>query len=225
MLASVRGVDVVVEEGRLVELPTAAASGIERRAFGDFVGPRGELASYALGWSTDAEPRVGRITIGIGAGNPGGGTFHAVVFLGEEGYAFSLGDEPFERVPQGGPDLSADEARAHPDLPFVWWVADVVMARDRRAWWMRHWLEGTMAIQTREVFERDEPVLLVSNDDDDDLWQLIGSSDAGPGGRIGHLFHAVDEDPTLADVLDLQPGERAVRDRTGGAWTRSGGTA
>ena len=213
--------DVVVEEGRLVEVPTPAASGIERRAFGEFVGPRGELASYALGWATDADPRVGRITIGIGAGNPGGGSFHAFVFLGDDGYAFSLSDEPFERVPQGGPDLSAEQARAHGDLQFVWWVADVVMARDRRAWWMLHWLEGTRAIQTREVFERQEPVLLVINDADDELWQLIGSSDAGPDGQIGHLYHAVDEDPTLADVLDLQPGEQAVREHVGGAWTRS----
>ena len=215
------GVDVVVEEGRLVEVPTPGASGTDRRAFGEFIGPRGELASYALGWATDTEPLAGRITIGIGAGNPGGGTFHAIVFLGEEEYAFSLSDEPFERVAQGGPDLSAEQARAHPDLQFVWWVADVVMARDRRAWWMRHWLEGTRAIQTREVFARNEPVLLVVNDGDDELWQLIGSSDAGRDGRIGHLYHAVDEDPTLAEVLDLQPGEQAVRMRIGGAWTRS----
>ena len=213
--------DVVVEEGRLVEVPTPAASGIERRAFGEFVGPRGELASYALGWATDGAPEVGRITIGIGAGNPGGGSFHAFVFLGDDGYALSLSDEPFERVPQGGPDLTAEQARAHGDLQFVWWVADIVMARDRRAWWMLHWLEGTRAIQTREVFERQEPVLLVINDADDELWQLVGSTDAGPGGRIGHLYHAVDEDPTLVDVLDLQPGEQAVRERVGGAWTRS----
>ena len=213
--------DVVVEEGRLVEVPTPGASGVDRRAFGEFVGPRGELASYALGWATDADPPAGRITIGIGAGNPGGGTFHATVFLAEDSYALSLRDEPFERVPQGGPDLTAAAARAHDDLRFVWWVADMVMARDRRAWWMRHWLEGTRAIQTRQVFDRDEPVLLVVNDADDELWQLIGTSDAGPDGLIGHLYHAVDEDPTLADVLDLEPGEQAVRARVGGTWTRS----
>jgi hypothetical protein len=95
------------------------------------------------------------------------------------------------------------------------------MARDRRAWWMRHWLTQTRAIRTRQVFERAEPVLLVINDADDDLWQLIGSGDAGPDGLIGHLHHAVDEDPTLADVLDLEPGEQAVRERVGGPWTRT----
>jgi hypothetical protein len=31
----------------------------------------------------------------------------------------------------------------------------------------------------------------------------------------------VDEDPTLLDILDLGPGERAERDRRGGEWVRS----
>ena len=63
-------------------------------------------------------------------------------------------------------------------------------------------------------------MLLVAHDADDDMWQLIGSSDAGPGGKIGHLFHAVDEDPTLIDVLDLEPGQMAVRKHVGGVWSR-----
>jgi hypothetical protein len=214
-------VDIEVQEGRLVEAPTAAVTGMERRAFGEFVSPRGELASYAFGWTTGAEPHVGALTIGIGAGNEGSGTFHAVVFRHEDGHAFSLTDEPFERVPEGGPDLTAEQARAHEDLPFVWWVADEVMKRDRRAWWMRHWLLGTTSIQTVEVFERREPTLLVAHDDDDGLWQLIGSTDAGSStGKIGHLHHAIDEDPTLIDILDLPPGHGATRSHIGGPWTR-----
>lgn len=89
-----------------------------------------------------------------------------------------------------------------------------------RAWWMRHWLLGTRCIQTIEVFERREPFLLVGNDADDGLWQLIGATDAGSTGKIGHLHHAVDEDPTLVDVLDLPPGHSASRTRVGGPWTR-----
>lgn len=212
--------DPVVSEGRLTEVPTSDATGIERRAFGEFEGPRGELASYAFGWVTSTEPRHARLTIGIGAGNPGGATFHALVAPHDEGHGFSLVDEPFEQVPQGGPDLTADAARAHEDLEFIWFVADTVMARDRRAWWMLHWLAGTRAIQTAEVFELKEPVLLVVNDDDDELWQLIGSTDAGSDGKIGHLHHTVDEDPTLIDVLDLEPGESATRETVGGRWTR-----
>jgi len=124
-------------------------------------------------------------------------------------------------MPEGGPDLTAVQARAHEDLPFVWWVVDRVMERDRRAWWMRHWLLGTNSIQTLEVFERRDPILLISHDAVDVLWQLIGPSPADPAtGKIGHLHHAVDEDPTLVDVLDLEPGHRAVRTHVGGPWTR-----
>lgn len=212
-------VGIQVLEGALVEVPTAEVTGMDRRAFGEFVGPHGELASYAFGWVTGSDPHVARLTVGIGAGNPGGGTFHAVVFADADGHAFSLVDEPFERVPQGGPDLTADQARAHEDLPFIWWVADQVMGRDRRAWWLQHWLLGTTCIQTAEVFERREPVLLVSHEADDGIWQLIGTSDADAAtGRIGHLHHAVDEDPTLIDVLDLAPGCGAVRAGVGKPW-------
>lgn len=213
------GVDIQVREGALTETMTADATGMDRRAHGEFVGPGGELASYAFGWTTGADPHVARLSVGIGAGNPGGGTFHAVIFVNEGGHAFSLTDQPFERVPQGGPDLTADQARAHEDLPFVWWVTDQVMQHDRRAWWMRHWLLGTTCIQTGEVFARREPVLLISHDADDGMWQLIGASDADAGtGRIGHLHHAVDEDPSLIDVLDLPPGRSAARTAAGKPW-------
>jgi hypothetical protein len=212
--------EMTIEEGRLVELPTPGATGMDRRAFGEFVGVGGELASYAFGWTTAAHPHVAHLTVGIGAGNPGGATFHAVLFPDGDGYAFSLVDEPFEDVPEGGPDLAAADARAHPDIDFVWWVADCVMERDRRAWWMVHWLLGTGAIQTPQVFALHEPVLLVSHDADDVLWQLIGTSHAGEDGTISHLCHAVDEDATLLDVLDLAPGEQAVREHAGGPWTR-----
>lgn len=212
-----------MHEGALVELPSAHATGVDRRAFGEFVGPRGELASYAFGWSSASEQHVARLSIGIGVGNPGGGTFHALVFQHEGDRAFSLTDDPFERVPQGGPDLTAAQARAHEDLPFVWWVADTVMTRDRRAWWMLHWLLGTACVQTLEVFERREPALLVTHEADDGLWQLIGATDADSRtGRLGHLHHAVDEDRTLLDVLDLEPGHRAERTRVGGPWTGYG---
>jgi hypothetical protein len=220
----VAGVKIQVVEGRLVEAPTAGAMGMDRRAFGEFIGPRGELASYAFGWTTGSDPHVARLSVGIGAGNPGGGTFHAVAFVNEDGHAYSLVDEPFEDVPEGGLDLTAEQARAHEDLPFVWWVVDRVMQRDRRAWWMRHWLRGTNSIQTLEVFERRDPILLVGHDADDGLWQLIGRTPADPAtGKIGHLHHAVDEDPTLVDVLDLEPGHSATRTQVGGPWTRQVG--
>ena len=39
-----------------------------------------------------------------------------------------------------------DKALAHEDLDYVWYVADNVMIKDRRAWWMDHYLRGTLAV-------------------------------------------------------------------------------
>ncbi|GAA3290575.1 hypothetical protein Dvina_19335 [Dactylosporangium vinaceum] len=211
--------DLKVIEGRLTEQQVGTDT--QRRAFGEFVGPHGELASYAFGWTTGSQHHVAQLTVGIGAGNPGGGTFHAVVFDNGDSYACSLVDEPFERVPEGGPDLTAVEARAHEDLAFIWWVVDRVMERDRRAWWMKHWLLGTTSMQTGEVFARTEPILYVGHDADDGLWQLIGASDAAPAtGKLSHLHHAAERDRTLLDVLDLEPGASAYRAGPDEPWIR-----
>lgn len=210
-------VKIKVEEGRFVVSETE--HGTDRRAFGEFIGPHGELASFAFGWSSEADS--GRISIGIGAGNEGGGTFHAAIFENDGDIAYALIDEPFEDVPEGGPDLTAAEARAHEDLPFVWAVADTVMDRDGRAAWLRHWLLRTTSITTAPVMAGAEPIHYVSHEADDGMWQVIGTSDGTvDNGRVGHLFHLVDADPTIVDVLDLEPGESATRDRVGGPWTR-----
>ena len=78
-----------IQEGRLVEVPTPDATGMDRRAFGEFVSGRGEMASYAIGWTTGAEPHVAHMTIGIGAGNPGGATFHTVLFPDDDDEGYS----------------------------------------------------------------------------------------------------------------------------------------
>lgn len=208
-----------VRPGRLFEDPTPDGTGVERRAFGEFVSGRGELASYALGWTTGGDESIGRLTVGLGAGNPGGGSFHVAVFSHDDSYAMSLVDEPFADVPQGGPDLRREQALAHEDLPFVWFVADQVMDCDPRAWWLRHWMLGTNAVATPEVPGQNQPVLLLQHDDDG-IWQAIGSTDAGDTGGVTHLWHLVDEDPTLVGVLDLSPGQAAWRRRTGAPWQR-----
>ncbi|MDQ3721661.1 MAG: hypothetical protein M3376_01020 [Actinomycetota bacterium] len=92
-----------IEEGRLVELPTPEATGMQRRAFGEFVGIGGELASYALGWTTGAERHVAHKTIGIGAGNAGGATFHAELFSSDDGYAFAPSTSPSNRCRRAAP--------------------------------------------------------------------------------------------------------------------------
>lgn len=210
---------VQVIPGRLVETPTPEATGIHRRAFGEFIGPQGELASYAFGWTTGADPHIARVSVGIGAGNPGGATFHAVVFDHDDSYGYALVDDPFEEVAQGGPHLAAEQARAHEDLPFIWWVIDRVVERDNRVRWMRHWLVQTQSIVAPRVFDRQEPLLRVHHDLDG-IWQLVGTTDAGGAGRVGHLHHAIDEDPALTEILDLEPGRTATRAAPGHPWHR-----
>jgi hypothetical protein len=212
-----------IEEGRFLERPCPHCGRTERRAFGEVESPRGELASYALGWTSEHDDPVGHLTIGIGAGNPGGGSFHIEYRLDTDPPGMRLVDRPFEDVPEGGPDLTREEALAHEDLPFVWFVADNVVLQDRRAWWMRTWLAGTRAFVTAGVAEREAPVCHVIRTSDDE-WQLFERGAGGDGEpHVVHLFHAVDHDPTLVDVLDLEPGERADRPAPGAPWTRGRG--
>ena len=210
-----------IDEGRLVERTCAHCGNVERRAFGDVESRRGELASYAIGWTSGHDDRVGHMTVGIGAGNPGGGSFHAVVGMGDdERWGMGLVDEPFEDVPQGGPDLTREEGLAHVDIDFVWLVADHVMELDRRARWMEHWLRMTPAHATAPVVERAEPVRHVIRHEDG-AWRLLcgtTAEDAEP--LLLHLFHALDEDQTLLDVIDLEPGRRADRNDPGRRWKR-----
>src|SRR5882757_2023558 len=83
------------------------------------------------------------------------------------------------------------------------------------------WLSRTLAITTPQVHRFEEPVLLVLNDtnDNDKYWQLIGESDADKDGVVMHLYHAVEQDPTLAETLVLDQGLSASRHRIGGPWT------
>lgn len=209
-----------VYEGRLVERLCPHCGNLERRAFGEFESSRGELASYAFGWTSGHEDVLAHMTIGIGAGAPGGGTFHMQVRLADSEPGMGLVDEPFEDVPEGGPHLTRAQAIAHADLPFVWVVADTVMADDRRAWWMEHWLRGTPALATPPVVDRVEPVRHVTLDEDGEWRLLCGTTDSDED-QPYTLFLALDDDPTLLEVLDLEPGERAERDGPGRRWKRA----
>jgi hypothetical protein len=74
---------------------------------------------------------------------------------------------------------------------------------------------------TREVMDREEPILLVSHDADDHGWQFIGSTDGMPeNARIIALHEAVALDPSVAELADLPPGWQAQRDAAGQPWTR-----
>jgi hypothetical protein len=209
-----------IEEGRLVEQTCPHCGFVERRAFGESVSKRGELASYAIGWTAGHEDEVGHLTIGIGAGNPGGASFHIEIRMAGDDWAMGLVDRPFEKVPEGGPDLTREQALAHRDLEYVWFVADNVMLQDRRAYWMEHWLRGTRAFVTSRVLEDPTSVRRVVRDEDGD-WQLFDTSDGATGDpRVLHLFHVLGADPSLIEILDLEAGQGASRRSPGAPWAR-----
>ena len=209
----------LIEPGRLIERPCPDCGGIERRAFGEAESHRGELSSYAFGWTSGHEDRVGHMTIGIGAGNEGGGSFNIEIRMHEGSPAMALVDRRFENVPEGGPHLLREEALAHDTLPYIWWVADEVMRQDRRAWWMEAWLRGTRSFATGPVVEETAPVRFVVRDDDGD-WQLLCGTVEPTEAHVFHLHHALDRDQSLLEVLDLEPGERADREGPGAPWRR-----
>ncbi len=210
-----------IEEGCLVESRCPDCGNLERRAFGESISDRGELASYALGWTAGHEDLVGWMTIGIGAGNPGGGTFHIEVRVVDEdsGVGMGLVDTPFEDVPQGGPDLTRAEALAHPDIEYIWFVVDEVMEQDRRARWMEHWLLGTRAFVSARALDGAAPVRRVVHDHEQE-WLLSDEQEATDV-RLIHLFHALDRDPSLVELLVLEPGHEAVRSSVGDDWSAS----
>jgi hypothetical protein len=211
-----------IEEGRLVSMRCSECGGLERRAFGEFESFRGELTSYAIGWTAGREDRAGHMTIGMGVGNPGGGTFHIAVRTDDDGeWVMGLVDRPFEDVPQGGPDLTREEALAHDTLPYIWLVADVVMEQDRRALWMEHWLKRTEAHAPAPVIRQQAPVTRVirGGEGEEIAWRLLGEGDDDAELHAVDLSFALDE--SMLDVLALAPGERAEREAPGMPWIRS----
>jgi hypothetical protein len=211
---------VRIDEGRLVERVCPHCGNVERRAFGESESERGELASYAIGWTSGHEEQIGHMTVGIGVGNPGGGSFHIEIRMVGDDWGMGLVDVPFETVPEGGPDLTREQALLHEDLEYIWFVADEVMAQDRRAKWMEHWLRGTRAFVTAGVQENLASVRSVLLDEDGD-WQLFDVPEDTPGEpRLLHLFHILDADPSVLEVLDLAPGEAADRASPSDAWVR-----
>ncbi|SFH73863.1 hypothetical protein [Amycolatopsis regifaucium] len=78
---------------------------------------------------------------------------------------------------------------------------------------------STTCIQTLEICEHSEPILLVQHDNG--IWQLIGASDADGGtGKIGHPHHAIDSDHTLIGTLGLPPGGSTTRTGVASPWHR-----
>jgi hypothetical protein len=74
---------------------------------------------------------------------------------------------------------------------------------------------------TRQVLEREEPILHVTHDSDDHGWQFIGSSNGTRENAKIIAFHeAVDLDSSILQLADLPIGWHALRDSPQHAWMR-----
>jgi hypothetical protein len=74
---------------------------------------------------------------------------------------------------------------------------------------------------TRQVLDREEPILHVTHDLDDHGWQFIGSSNGtGENGKIIAFHEAVDLDPSILQLADLPVGWHARRDSLEEPWVR-----
>ena len=90
---------------------------------------------------------------------------------------------------------------------------------------MTHWpfdqAPDVAAITTRQVLERELPVLQVNHYADDHSWGFVcGTTDDVDDGRVISMAEAIQLDPTLATVADLPPGHTAWRETVGSAWHR-----
>jgi hypothetical protein len=74
---------------------------------------------------------------------------------------------------------------------------------------------------TREVMDREEPILLVTHEDGEDSWSFIGTSDGTlENCKLIALEEAVAIDPSILQLADLPVGWRAWRDSRQDSWIR-----
>lgn len=80
---------------------------------------------------------------------------------------------------------------------------------------------NVVAITTRQVLDEGYPILSVVHYDDDDSWAFTcGISNDVADGRCMCMASALEIDPTLAEIADLEPGWGAWREVVGGEWHR-----
>jgi hypothetical protein len=73
---------------------------------------------------------------------------------------------------------------------------------------------------TRQVLEREEPILHVTHDSDDHGWQFLGSETRPEDAKIILLEEAVELDPSVLQVADLPVGWHAWRASVEEPWIR-----
>jgi hypothetical protein len=81
--------------------------------------------------------------------------------------------------------------------------------------------ECAEALTTIRVLDDEAPILLVSHDGDDGMWQVLcGTTNEPEDGRLTCLGCLLELDPTLAELADLPRGWEAFREDVGAPWQR-----
>ena len=76
-------------------------------------------------------------------------------------------------------------------------------------------------ITTVKVLDEAHPILLVTHDEDDGMWQfLCGTTNEPKDGRVVGLDCIYERDPSIAKLADLPLGWRAWRTTATSAWQR-----
>ena len=80
---------------------------------------------------------------------------------------------------------------------------------------------NVITLTTTKVLDEGYPILLVTHDEDDGVWQfLCGTTNDPEDGRVVGLDCIYNLDPTVAQLSDLPLGWRAWRETANAAWQR-----
>jgi hypothetical protein len=80
----------------------------------------------------------------------------------------------------------------------------------------------TACITTRQVLEEGYPILLVTRDSEDGMWQILcGTTSNTDDARVIGLGEALKIDPSLAQIADLPLGWRAWRENRESTWQKA----
>ena len=81
--------------------------------------------------------------------------------------------------------------------------------------------ENVAAITTRGVLELGMPILTIIHYSDDHSWAfLCGTMDDDSDGRVISMREALEMDPAIREMSDLEPGWIAWRPAAGCKWER-----
>jgi hypothetical protein len=84
--------------------------------------------------------------------------------------------------------------------------------------------ENVATMTVRQLFHRGQPILLVSHDADDGMWQfLTGGPVEMADAMIVCLSNVYRRDPSIGELADLPMGWQAWRSAAGEPWQRRAG--